>query len=173
MLFWHFPLFWIFPLTIRNFPLLFSHSKNIGMSTLITNYYLLIIIIIIITKSHNDYCMSYGVMFIKFVDIDWLFFVQFLLLCGLWELVTCDHSHKKRKVRFLVTMMWLTKNHMFIREILGKFTSFMFWNFEISHVSLGRFQISKKELESWWQCNHLNVNSANVTENAKVFATNP
>ena len=45
------------------FPLLFSHSKNIRMSTLITiiiTYYLLIIIIII-TKSHNNYC-SVGVM---------------------------------------------------------------------------------------------------------------
>ena len=48
---------------ICNFPLLFSHSKNIRMSTLITiiiTYYLLIIIIII-TKSHNNYC-SVGVM---------------------------------------------------------------------------------------------------------------
>ena len=46
-----------------NFPLLFSYSKNIRMSTLITiiiTYYLLIIIIII-TKSHNNYC-SVGVM---------------------------------------------------------------------------------------------------------------
>ena len=46
-----------------NLPLLFSHSKNIRMSTLITTiitYYLLINIIIIITKSHN-YC-SVGVM---------------------------------------------------------------------------------------------------------------
>ena len=46
-----------------NLPLLFSHSKNIPMSTLITTiitYYLLINIIIIITKSHN-YC-SVGVM---------------------------------------------------------------------------------------------------------------
>ena len=35
--------------------------------------------------------------------------------------------------------MWLTRNHMFICEIWGKFTSFIFWNFEIS-----RFKISKK-----------------------------
>ena len=44
-----------------NFPVLFSHSKNIQMSTLITiiiTYYLLIIIIIIITKSHNNYCSA-------------------------------------------------------------------------------------------------------------------
>ena len=47
-----------------SFPLVFSQSKNIRMSTLITiiiTYYLLIIIIIIITKSHNSYC-SVGVM---------------------------------------------------------------------------------------------------------------
>ena len=57
-------LFWNFPLMICNFPLLFSHSKNIRMSTLITiiiTYELLIIVIIIITKSHFNYC-SVGVM---------------------------------------------------------------------------------------------------------------
>ena len=56
-------LFWNFPLMICNFLLLFSHSKNIRMSTLITiiiTYWLLITIIIIITKSHNNYC-SVGV----------------------------------------------------------------------------------------------------------------
>ena len=49
---------------ICNFPLLFSHSINIRMSTLITiiiTYYLLIIIIIITTKSHNNF-VSVGVM---------------------------------------------------------------------------------------------------------------
>ena len=38
--------------------------------------------------------------------------------------------------------MWLTRNHMFIREIWGKFTSFIFWNFEISKFQkseLGKF----------------------------------
>ena len=40
--------------------------------------------------------------------------------------------------------MWLTRNHMFICEIWGKFTSFIFWNFEISLVSLGRFQNLRK-----------------------------
>ena len=48
-----------FPQMICNFTLLFSHSKNIRMPTLITmiiTYYLLIINVIIITKSHNDYC---------------------------------------------------------------------------------------------------------------------
>ena len=38
--------------------------------------------------------------------------------------------------------MWLTKNHMFIREIWGKFTSLISWNFEISKFQkreLGKF----------------------------------
>ena len=48
--------------------------------------------------------------------------------------------------------MWLTRNHIFIREIWGKFTSFIFWNFEISLVSLGRFQNFKK------------VNSVNLSQ---------
>ena len=49
-------LFWNFPLMICNFPLLFSHSKNIWMATLITvviTYQLLITILVIITKSHK------------------------------------------------------------------------------------------------------------------------
>ena len=40
--------------------------------------------------------------------------------------------------------MWLTRNHMFICEIWGKFTLFIFWNFRISLVSLGSFQNFKK-----------------------------
>ena len=40
--------------------------------------------------------------------------------------------------------VWLTMNHMFIREIWGKFTSFIFWNFEIYLVLLGKFQNFKK-----------------------------
>ena len=40
--------------------------------------------------------------------------------------------------------IWLTRNHMFIREILGKFTSFIFWNFEVALVLRGRFQNFKK-----------------------------
>ena len=40
--------------------------------------------------------------------------------------------------------MWLTRNHIFICEILGKSTSFVFWNFEISLVSPRRFQNFKK-----------------------------
>ena len=57
-LFWNFPLFWNFLLMICNFPLLFSHPKNIRMSTLITIIviYQLLIIIVIITKSRNNYC---------------------------------------------------------------------------------------------------------------------
>ena len=41
---------------------------------------------------------------------------------------------------------------MFIRGIWGKLTSFIFWNFEISLVSLGRFQNFKK------------VNSVNLSQ---------
>ena len=61
---------------ICNFPLLFSHFKNIRMSTLftiiITYYLLIIIIIIIITKSHNNYCsvgVIYLVHFLKFWNV--------------------------------------------------------------------------------------------------------
>ena len=57
-LFWNFLLLWNFPPMICNFPLVFSNSGNIRMSTLITiiiAYWLLIIIIIIIGKSNNNY----------------------------------------------------------------------------------------------------------------------
>ena len=63
-----------FPRKICDSPLLFSHSKNIRMSTLITiiiTYYLLIIIIIIIiiiTKNHNNYC-SVGVMELRLLNL--------------------------------------------------------------------------------------------------------
>ena len=40
--------------------------------------------------------------------------------------------------------MWLTRNHVFIREIWGKFTPFIFWNFEVSLISLWRFQNFEK-----------------------------
>ena len=63
-------LFWNFPQMICHFPLLFSHSKNIRMATLITiiiTYYLLIIIITI-TKSHNNYC-SVGVMELRLLNL--------------------------------------------------------------------------------------------------------
>ena len=40
--------------------------------------------------------------------------------------------------------MWFTRNHMCIREISEKFTSFIYSNFEISLVSIGRFQNFKK-----------------------------
>ena len=48
--------------------------------------------------------------------------------------------------------MWLTMNHMFIREIWGKFTSFISWNFEMSLLSPGKFENFKK------------VNSANLSQ---------
>ena len=73
-------------------------------------------------------------MFIKFVDVD-------CFLCNCYPACFLRACH-----------MWLTRNHMFIREIWGKFTSFIFWNFEISLVSLGRFQNFKK------------VNSVNLSQ---------
>ena len=48
--------------------------------------------------------------------------------------------------------MWLTRNHTFIREIWGKFTSFISWNFEIPLLSLGKFQNFKE------------VNSVNLSQ---------
>ena len=48
--------------------------------------------------------------------------------------------------------MWLIRNYMFIRKIWGKFTSLIFWNFEISLVSLGGSQNFKK------------VNSVNLSQ---------
>ena len=44
--------------------------------------------------------------------------------------------------------MYLTRNYMFIREIWEKFTSFIVWNFEISLISLGRFQNFKKVISA-------------------------
>ena len=82
-LFWNFPLFWDFPLMICNFPLLFSHSKNIRMSTLITiiiTYYLLIINII--TKCHNNHC-SVGVMESSLLNL------LILIDCFLCNFYTC------------------------------------------------------------------------------------
>ena len=52
-------------------------------------------------------------MFIKFVDTDWLFF--WVILTTVCCLRACH--------------MWLTTNYMFIREIWGKFTSFIFLKF--------------------------------------------
>ena len=111
---------------ICNFPKLFCHSKNIWMLTLITiiityqlwiiNYYY-----IIITKSHNSYC-SVGVM-------------ELCLLNLLILIVSCV---------ILTLVSSLRACQMFIRKILGKFTSFIFWRFETSLVSLGRFKNFKK-----------------------------
>ena len=47
--------------------------------------------------------------------------------------------------------MWLTRNRMFFRKILGKFTTFIFWNFEISKFQkseLGQF-IPNFPLKHW------------------------
>ena len=59
--------------------------------------------------------------------------------------------------------MWLTRNHMFIREMWGKFTSFIFWDFEISPVSLGRFQnFQKVNSVNLSQISLLNITSTNT-----------
>ena len=124
-------LFWNFTLMICNFPLLFSHSKNNLMSTLITiiiTYYLLTIIIIIITKSPNNYCS---------VGVKELYLLNLLILIVFCVILTLVCSLR-------ACHMWLSRNHMFICEIWGKFTSFLFWNFEISLASLERFQNFKK-----------------------------
>ena len=110
----------------------FSFQKHSNVNFNYNNYYLLLI------NYYYYYCSVgvMGIMFIKFTDIDWLFF------CGILTLVCSLRA----------CHMWLTRNHMFIREIWGKFTSFIFWNFEMSLVSLGRFQNFKK------------VNSVNLSQ---------
>ena len=79
--------------------------------------------------SHNNYC-SVGVMEICLLNLLILidcFCVILMLVCSLRA---CH--------------MWLTRNHMFKREIWGQFTSFIFWNFQISLVSFRRFHNFKK-----------------------------
>ena len=49
-------------------------------------------------------------------------FIKFLILIVFYVILVCS---------LRACHMWLTRNHMFIREILGKFTSFIFLNFEI------------------------------------------
>ena len=93
------------------------------LMTIIITYYLLIIIIIIITKGHNNYC-SVGVMELCLLNLLVLivFCVILTLVCSL---KTC-HT-------------WLTRSHMFIREIWGTFTSFIFlkfWNQDFKKVNL-------------------------------------
>ena len=79
-------------------------------------------------------------MFIKF---NWYWLIVF---CVILTLVCSSRA----------CHMWLTRNHMFIREIWEKFTSFIVWNFEISLVSLGRFQSFKK------------VNSVNLSQISRL-----
>ena len=81
-------------------------------------------------------------MFIKF---NWYWLIVF---CVILTLVCSSRA----------CHMWLTRNHMFIREIWEKFTSFIVWNFEISLVSLGRFQSFKKvNSVNLSQISHLNM----------------
>ena len=76
-------------------------------------------------KSHNNYC-SVGVM--ELCLLNWL-----ILFCVILTLVYSLRA----------CHMWLTRNHMFIGEIWGKLTSFIFWNFEISNFSISISKISK------------------------------
>ena len=119
---------------ICNFPLLFSHSKHIRMSTSVTisiNYWLLINIIIIITKSHNNYC-SIGVTELCLLNL----LILIVFFCNSYPFVLFESlSH---------VINLVNPSHMFTRQILGKFTSFIFWNFKFSLVALGRFQNFKK-----------------------------
>ena len=108
------------------------------MSTLITiiiTDYLLITIKIIITKSHNNYC-TVGVMVLCLLNLLGLcvFCVLLTLLCSLR---TCH--------------MWLTRNHIFIREIWGKVTSFIFlkfWNQDLKKVN--SVNLSHTSLLNMW-----------------------
>ena len=98
---------------------------------------IIVVLIIIITKSHDNY-RSVGVME--------------LCLLNLLILSDCFLCNSYPCVLFESLLLSLTRNHMFIPEIWGKFTSLIFWNFEISLVSLGRFQNFKK------------VNSVNLSQ---------
>ena len=108
------------------------------MSTLITiiiTDYLLITIKIIITKSHNNYC-TVGVMVLCLLNLLVLivFCVILTLLCSLR---TCH--------------IWLTRNHIFIREIWGKVTSFIFlkfWNQDLKKVN--SVNLSHTSLLNMW-----------------------
>ena len=115
-----------------NFPVLFSHSKNIQMSTLITiiiTYYLLIIIIIIITKSHNNYCS-----------------VGFMELCSLnlYILIDCFLCNPYPFVLFESLSHVINQESRASSWSLGKIYLVIFWNFDISLVSLRRFQNLQK-----------------------------
>ena len=129
-LFLNFPLFWDFLRMICNFPLLFSHSKNIRMSTLITivvTYYSLMVIII--TKSHNNYC-KVGVIELR--------------LLNLLILIDCFLCNSSLVCYFRACHMRLTRNHMFIREIWGNLPHSFFEILKSSSFNSGDFEISKK-----------------------------
>ena len=134
-LFLNFPLFWNFLLMICNFPLLFSHSKNIRMPTLITiivTYYSLIVIII--TKSHNNYCRV-GVRELRLLNllilIDW-FLCNSSLVCS-----------------FRACHMWLTRNHMFIREIWENLPHSFFEIFKKNYTQISLLNVWILVLITW------------------------
>ena len=122
---------------ICNFPLLFSHSKNIRMSTLITiiiTCYLLIITIIISTKSHNNYC-SVGVMELYLLNLLIMFNC---FLCNSYPCVLFESfSHV------------INQELHVIREISGKFTSFLFLRFQ-NFKKVNSVNLSQISLLSMW-----------------------
>ena len=119
---------------------MFSHSKNIRMSTLIAiivAYYLLIIIIIIITKSQNDYC-SVRVMELCLPNLLILincFCVILTLVCSLraCHMLIKQESHVYLWKIYLAHFLKFgnLQNSKFQKSELGKFIP----NFPLKHVS--------------------------------------
>ena len=65
--------------------------------------------------------------------------------------------------------MRLTRNHIFIREIWGKFTSFIFWNFEITR-EISKFQ--KSELGKFipnFPLKHVTTSTNHLIYNTKIY----
>ena len=111
-----------------NFPLLFSQSKIIRMSISTTFRKMFkakvgnknMSFTTLNFLSHNNYC-SVGAM--EFCLLNLLILIDWFLR----NFYHCVYSLR-------ACHMWLTRNHMFIREICGKFTSFIFWNFQIYNL---------------------------------------
>ena len=141
-LFWNFLLFWNFPQMIYNFLLLFSHSKNIRMSILITiiiTYWLLIIVIMITTtKSHNNY-HSVGVMELCLLN---LLILTDCFLCNSYPCVLFE------SLPHVINQ----KPHVYSWN-LGKIylVQFLkFWNLLVLRLfHSGDFKISKSELSKF------------------------
>ena len=94
-------------------------------------------------KSHNNYC-SVGVME--------------LCLLNLLILIDCFLCNSYPCVLFESLWQVINQDSHVYSWNLGKFTSFIFWNFEITLVSLGRFQNFKKmNLVNFFQISLLNM----------------